>query len=129
MTSSDHHHTLNELGEGKCSVPMWCMGMPAGFCDQPAFGERPACREWRNVHSGEMMREDGRYSGYVPGLACPGHGGPRVRTFMDGNAWCAVKPDFINLQESDAGFGDTREEAIAALDSAISTQTDAKGAL
>jgi hypothetical protein len=34
---------------------------------------------------------------------------------MDGNAWCAVHPDFVNLQESDAGFGATKEEARAAL--------------
>jgi hypothetical protein len=61
------------------------------------------------------MRVDGRYSGIVPGLACPIHGGPDVRTFMDGNAWCAVAPDFINLQESPAGFGETREAAINAL--------------
>jgi hypothetical protein len=24
----------------------------------------------------EEMRDDGRYNGYVPALACPGHGGP-----------------------------------------------------
>jgi len=29
----------------------------------------------------------------------------------DGNQWCAVGPDFINLQESPAGFGDTQKEA------------------
>lgn len=35
--------------------------------------------------------------------------------FMDGNAWCAVGPHFQNLQESHAGFGDTQEQAVAAL--------------
>lgn len=34
-----HHHELTD-GVGKCSVPMWSMGMPAGFCDEPAYGER-----------------------------------------------------------------------------------------
>lgn len=34
---------------------------------------------------------------------------------LDGNAWFAVGPDFINLQESDAGFGATPNEAAAAL--------------
>ncbi len=106
---------LDSNGEGPCSVPMWVMGMPAGFCGEKAYGERPVCRMWRNAYTGEMMREDGRYSGYVPGLACPMHGGPRERTFIDGNAWCAVRPDFINLQESPAGFGETRERAIAEL--------------
>jgi len=56
-----------------------------------------------------------RYEGYVPFLACPSHGGPSVRTFMDGNQWCAVHPDFIDLQNSPAGFGDTRDAAITAL--------------
>lgn len=34
--------------------------------------------------------------------------------FKDGNAWCAVGPNFVNLQESDAGFGDTPERAFNA---------------
>lgn len=33
----------------------------------------------------------------------------------DGNAWMAARRDFINLQESPAGFGDTALEAFAAL--------------
>jgi len=35
--------------------------------------------------------------------------------YRDGNAWCAVNLDFINLQESPVGFGPTIEEAFAAL--------------
>ncbi|MEQ8227913.1 MAG: hypothetical protein RIA64_07495 [Rhodospirillales bacterium] len=37
------------------------------------------------------------------------------KLFMDGNAWCAVPPHFQNLQESPAGFGDTKQEAVDAL--------------
>jgi hypothetical protein len=33
----------------------------------------------------------------------------------DGNAWCAVGPDFIDLQHSPAGFGATQQEAVRAL--------------
>ncbi len=33
----------------------------------------------------------------------------------DGNAWCATRRDFVNLQESPAGFGSTALEAMAAL--------------
>ncbi len=33
----------------------------------------------------------------------------------DGDKWCATYTDFINLQESPAGFGDTQEEAKADL--------------
>lgn len=62
-------------GVGKCSVPMWMGGCPAGFCDEPAYGERPKCASYQTV-GGEYYRLDGRYSGYVPGLACVAHGGP-----------------------------------------------------
>lgn len=110
-TLSPHHQTLDANGEGKCSVPMWFLGGPSGFCDEPAYGERPVCKTWRDPWTGETRREDGRYDGYVPSLACPAHGGPKSRAFMDGNAWCAVMPDFTNLQESPAGFGRSPEEA------------------
>jgi hypothetical protein len=99
---SNHHQELNAEGIGKCSVPMWSGGCPAGFCDMDAYGERV----------------NNRYDGYVPALACPIHGGPTTRVFKDGNAWVAVHPDFQNLQESPAGFGDTPEEARKALVSA-----------
>lgn len=112
---SEHHQTLNGQGEGKCSVPMWCNGVSADFCDRPAYGERPPGQTYYSYGAGREMRLDGRYAGYVPGLACPLHGGPEFRVFMDGNAWCAVTPYFVNLQESAAGFGATREEAIAEL--------------
>jgi len=95
--TSPHHKELNDQGIGKCSKPMWCDGVPAGFCDRVAYGK--------------PVRE----SGYVPALACSLHGGPTVRTFKDGDSWCAVKPGFINLEVSPAGFGDTREDAVKAL--------------
>lgn len=74
-STSKHHHELVS-GVGKCSVPMWQMGCPAGFCDEPAYGERPPGQQFRVAYSGEMKRLDGRYNGYIPGLACPNHGGP-----------------------------------------------------
>lgn len=76
-STQKHHHELTD-GVGKCSVPMWMGGCPAGFCDAPAYGERPASKMYRNGWTGEMMRMDGRYNGYVPGLACEGHGGPKM---------------------------------------------------
>jgi len=30
---------------------------------------------------------------------------------LDGNQWCAHHINFINLQESPAGFGDTKKQA------------------
>ena len=59
MRLSNHHRELDEDGKGKCSVPMWRCGVPAGFCDNDAFGPPQ-----KNVDF------------YVPALACPGHGGP-----------------------------------------------------
>lgn len=111
---SNRHRELDAEGRGSCSVPMWMNGMPAGFCDKTAYGERPQCQEWRAA-TGEVFRYDHKYSGYVPALACPAHGGPATRVFKDGDKFCAVDPDFVNLQESPAGFGDTPEEARAAL--------------
>lgn len=35
--------------------------------------------------------------------------------FRDGDQWCAVGPHFIDLMKSDAGFGDTVEDAVSAL--------------
>lgn len=111
---SKWHEELNAEGVGKCSVPMWSGGCPAGFCDEPAYGNRLPTKI-RTRWDGVELADDGGYAGYVPALACPGHGGPRSRVFKDGNAWCAVYPDFINLQESPAGFGDAPEEARANL--------------
>ncbi len=56
------HQKLNN-GVGKCSVPMWMNGLPAGFCDDDAYGEQ--------TEYGKFF-----YKGYVPALACQGHGGP-----------------------------------------------------
>jgi hypothetical protein len=35
--------------------------------------------------------------------------------FKDGNKWCCVNGDFINLQESPAGFGDDFVSAMENL--------------
>lgn len=38
-----------------------------------------------------------------------------LRIYRDGNMWCATFGDFINSQESPAGFGVTIIEAITSL--------------
>jgi hypothetical protein len=35
--------------------------------------------------------------------------------YKDGDAWCAVRSGFVDLMESEAGFGSTADEAIGAL--------------
>jgi hypothetical protein len=63
-------------GVGKCSVPMWIMGCPAGFCDEEAYSERPEPPYYyKDGRTGQRRRGDCRYDGYVPALACPAHGG------------------------------------------------------
>lgn len=73
--TQDHHHKLTNHS-GKCSVPMYRGGFPDGFCDKPAFGDYIDTKERypRGPHRGERM--DNKFDGYVPGLACQGHGGP-----------------------------------------------------
>lgn len=37
------------------------------------------------------------------------------KLFKDGNQWCAAPADFVSLQESPCGFGDTALDAISEL--------------
>lgn len=39
---------------------------------------------------------------------------------LDGDAWCAIGKDFVNLQESNTGFGNTPQEAVNSLKACIS---------
>mgnify|MGYP001424793778 CR=1 FL=1 len=42
----------------------------------------------------------------------PGPSGTLI--FLDGNAYCIVGPDFVDLEQSDCyAFGETREQAVA----------------
>lgn len=97
MSSSlRHHHELTN-GVGKCSVPMWQCGCPAGFCDEPAYGKPVPGQQYRNAHTGEMQRIDGRYNGYVPGLACVAHGGPDPTHFGDPCIHCNTPHDEVPI--------------------------------
>jgi len=73
-------HKELKNGKGKCSVPMWMGGCPAGFCDKEAYGPQAAIKPgdgFKDPYTGEFIRFDGKYTGYCPGLACPMHGGPK----------------------------------------------------
>lgn len=94
--TSKHHHELTN-GVGKCSVPMWMGGCPSGFCDEPAYGRPVPSKMYRNGWTGEMMRMDSRYNGYVPGLACVAHGGPEATHFGDPCVHCGVPHDDVSV--------------------------------
>lgn len=47
-----------------------------------------------------------------------------VQVFKDGSEWCAVESDFVNLQESCAGFGKTPRDAVRALETVIRCNED-----
>lgn len=92
---SKHHLELDENGEGRCSVPMWQGGCPAGFCDEVAYGP-PTKAKWFRDRDGRLRRMDGKYEGYVPGLACKAHGGPGHRVhFGDPCKYCGTPHDDV----------------------------------
>lgn len=111
-------------GPGRCSCPMWMGGLPAGTCGADAWGGFIPGKTFRDGYTGQEVRFDRKYNGYVPGLACPSHGGPDregPRAFQDGHdadgraMWCAVWHDFENLQESPAEFHKDPWVAMARL--------------
>lgn len=116
---------------GKCRVPMWMAGCPAGHCDKPANGPQLPFEVLR--HERGWQRRD---APYCFGPCCPNHGGPNANEpilFMDGTTpegrvmWCAVMPDFENLQESPAGFDGDGNKAIAALCTAAQASATKNG--
>lgn len=119
MSSTSKHHQELTNGVGKCSVPMWCGGLPEGFCDKDAYGEQT------KEYLSRFPRWDKyRQPAYAPGLACSGHGGPKeiqTRIFTDGTdgngnpMHCAVFLDFQNLEESPAEFHTDPKKADAML--------------
>jgi hypothetical protein len=81
MASLSRWHTELANGVGKCSVPMWMDGCPAGFCDEPAYGpqlpDQTRYGEWGRVWIGGRWCSSGIFMpAYCSGLACPKHGGP-----------------------------------------------------
>lgn len=85
-TLNKEHQQLNEYGEGRCSVPMWCNGSPAGFCDEPSYSNHKG-GSYFEVR-GDRRYTNGAYSGYVPALACPAHGGKTKEEVLNLCAYC-----------------------------------------
>jgi hypothetical protein len=91
MSQCSQFHKELKNGVGKCSVPMWMQGVPAGFCGEPAYG-KPLPAKWYQRRDGTRFRGDGGYEGYVPYLACVGHGGPKKEQALNLCDYC--KNDF-----------------------------------
>lgn len=79
-TLSEHHKTTTTLGNGRCSVPMWMNGLPAGFCDEPAYG--PQTKQYLDG----FKYRDPRYNrpAFASALACHCHGGPTLAESIAG---------------------------------------------
>ncbi len=120
MSALAPHHRAKCGVEGKCSAPVFSGGVPDGFCDRPAWGEQYA-EGTRHAPAWWSLRDRNGYllnphlrAPYVPALACDRHGGPGpndIRFVRDGDAWCAFRPGFENLQESIGDFGETQDKA------------------
>lgn len=121
------HQELTD-GVGKCSVPMWSGGCPAGFCDRPAYGEPVPCEKFRD-RSGTLRRKDGRYDGYVPGLACELHGGPAAPVVVDeqakGQAWFLASIMAVQQVAKPGGIGFVYHHGARVL--AAASQREAEG--
>jgi hypothetical protein len=62
------------------------------------------------------MLKDPKYTNPVSAIDARGQeAAPSYRIFKDGDKWCAVGPDFIDLQKSPAGFADTPGLALEQL--------------
>lgn len=89
-------------------------------CGTPRSAQENANAAWARL--GEKMgfdpmtvRPNGRGDRFFSAEALPQKPLPKPHVRLDGSRWCATWPDFINLQESPAGFGNTPAEAIAEL--------------
>lgn len=109
---------------GTCRVPMWMGGVPSAFCDKPANGPQYPRQYLTHVDPSYAFDRPS----YCHGPCCQAHGGPGDGDpiiFQDGYTekgrpmWCAVIPDFENLQESPAGFDGHPVVAVAKLRAAI----------
>lgn len=86
-----HHQQIDPAtGHGRCSVPMWMGGCPAGFCDEPAYGPQEPGQQ-RYGEWGPGWLGNGRWSerawtpGYCSALACYAHGGPAAPATVNTN--------------------------------------------
>lgn len=103
---SKHHEELTN-GVGKCSVPMWSGGCPSGFCDKPAYSGHRGGKYFVHPSTGKRIFFNGAYGGYVPALACPGHGGKTKEEALNLCSYCSkCIADCDNNPKFGCGKGD-----------------------
>jgi hypothetical protein len=98
----------------------WEFGTPIysyGQVVRTILGPCPSCGSVTSTYGGGYSCHNDYCQHSASVFAC--NAGPKpdwwnteIRVFRDGNAWCAVGAGFTNIQESDAGFGDTPQAAV-----------------
>lgn len=104
-------------------VQRWEYGKPifeSGIASRWLLGPCPQCGTITSTYGGSFSCHNDFCSNNAGNYAVsaepkPEWWGDGTQVFMDGASWCAVNSDFINLQESPAGFGDTPKEAVKDL--------------
>jgi len=107
----------------KTTVSTWEHGKPiyeGGIISRWLLGPCPTCGSITSTYGvGFSCHNDNcknsRFVFAVSAEPKPNWWNTGIQVYMDGNSWCAVYEDFINLQESVAGFGDTPSEAVTDL--------------
>jgi len=73
----------------------------------------PAGHRWGQRNAGWELAENMINRGEIFSEIVTDNGRVEFKCFLDGDSFCCIAPEFINLQESDCyAFGDTRQQAI-----------------
>jgi len=84
------------------------------------LGPCPRCGMVTSNYGGKYSCHDDYCPNSASQFACPPEPTPdwwntNINVQLDWNMWCAFLDGFVNLQESEAAFGDTPRDAVAAL--------------
>lgn len=82
---------------------------PCPYCGSPTFNYGGG---WRCLSVECFNGASNTFSNLGPR---PSWWNKGIQVFKDGDAWCATTNEFLNLQESVAGFGTTPNDAVSDL--------------
>ena len=108
-------NTLYDNGKYK-----WRHGEPiysGGIVERRLLGPCPRCGSSTSTYGSAYSCHSDYCSNSANVFACAPDPTPEwwntgVSVKKDGGSWCATKEGFVNLQESEAGFGDTPNDAV-----------------